>query len=224
MNAYGCSICLVNSHLAAHDEMLDMRISDYQRIKEATNFSVKISKNIYEHDYVFWLGDLNFRIYGYTDFSAEEIRDMVKKDKLHELIKGDQLVNIMCEGKAFAELVERAPQFPPTFKFVHDSNEYDMKRRPAWCDRILYKAKSKIIKNCSLHLEQMSYKSHPAYTISDHKPVSSEFKITVSEICSNICIVAIKKTIICGRIVIINKIIFRAQCYQPVYREKKNYI
>ncbi|KAL7030391.1 hypothetical protein ACKWTF_006638 [Chironomus riparius] len=185
MNCYGCSICLVNSHLAAHDEMLEERINDYQRIKEATNFSVKFCKDIYDHDYVFWFGDLNFRLFnhysGNDNYSPQEIRQMIKEDRLADLIKKDQLSLAMCEGRAFSELVERLPQFPPTFKFVVDSSDYDMKRRPAWCDRILYKARSKIIKNCSLHLEQVSYKSHPNYDISDHKPVSSEFKINVKE-------------------------------------------
>lgn len=181
MNLYGCSVCLVNSHLAAHDHMLEERISDYQRIKDATKFSVKVSQSIYEHDYVFWFGDLNFRLYGdeSSDLSPEQIRDMVKNDQLNELLKKDQLSIAMCEGRAFSELVERLPQFPPTFKFEPGTNDYDMKRRPAWCDRILYKAKNKILKNCSLQLEQMSYKSHPNYKLSDHKPVSSEFRIKV---------------------------------------------
>lgn len=184
MNCYGCSIVLVNSHLAAHDEMLEERINDYQRIKNSTNFSVKISQNIYEHDYVFWFGDLNFRLYNNhnpnDNYSGEEIRKMISDDRLNDLLKKDQLSLAMCEGRAFSELCERLPQFPPTFKFVPDSNDYDMKRRPAWCDRILYKAKNKIIKNCCLYLEQVSYKSHPNYDISDHKPVSSEFRIKVS--------------------------------------------
>lgn len=184
MNLYGCSVCVVNSHLAAHDHMLEERISDYQRIKDATKFSVKVSQSIYEHDYVFWFGDLNFRLYSGEEsenYSPEEIRDMIKKELLGDLMKNDQLSTCMCEGRAFSELVERLPQFPPTFKFVPETSNYDMKRRPAWCDRILYKAKNKILKNCSLQLEQVSYKSHPNYRISDHKPVSSEFKIKVSQ-------------------------------------------
>jgi inositol-1,4,5-trisphosphate 5-phosphatase len=184
MNCYGSSMCVVNSHLAAHDEMIEERINDYQRIKEGTNFSVKFNKNIYDHDYIFWFGDLNFRLYSPTlsqNYSPEEIREMIKKDRLNDLIKVDQLSTIMCEGRAFSELCERLPQFPPTFKFHPDTSDYDMKRRPAWCDRILYKAKNKILKNVTLHLEQISYKSHPSYQISDHKPVSSEFTLTVSE-------------------------------------------
>lgn len=181
MNLYGCSVCLVNSHLAAHDHMLEERISDYQRIKDATKFSVKVSQRIHEHDYVFWFGDLNFRLYGdeATNLSPEDIRELIKQDKLNFLLKKDQLMIAMCEGRAFSELVERTPQFPPTFKFEPGTSDYDMKRRPAWCDRILYKAKNKVLKNCSLQLEQLSYKSHPNYKLSDHKPVTSEFRIKV---------------------------------------------
>ncbi len=109
----------------------------------------------------------------------EEIRAMVKQGKFNELLRKDQLMLVMCEGKAFSQLVERSPQFPPTFKFEENTNEYDMKRRPAWCDRILFKAKTKTLKNVQLELEQLSYKSHPNYSISDHKPVTSEFKIKV---------------------------------------------
>lgn len=164
--------------------MLEERISDYQRIKDATKFSVKVSQSIYEHDYVFWFGDLNFRLYGdeATNLSPEEIREKIKREELGDLLQKDQLSIAMCEGRAFSELVERLPQFPPTFKFEPGTNEYDMKRRPAWCDRILYKAKNKILKNCSLQLEQISYKSHPNYKLSDHKPVSSEFRIKVNEV------------------------------------------
>lgn len=131
---------------------------------------------------VFWFGDLNFRLYSdeHSSLTQETIREMVKREQLSELLTRDQLSIAMCEGRAFSELVERLPQFPPTFKFEHGTSEYDMKRRPAWCDRILYKAKNKILKNCSLQLEQLSYKSHPNYKLSDHKPVSSEFKIKAS--------------------------------------------
>jgi hypothetical protein len=52
MNVYGCSICIVNSHLAAHDHMLDQRIYDYQRILDATKFSVKVNPDIFSHEYV----------------------------------------------------------------------------------------------------------------------------------------------------------------------------
>nr|XP_029710102.1 phosphatidylinositol 4,5-bisphosphate 5-phosphatase A-like isoform X4 [Aedes albopictus] len=181
LNAYGTSICLVNSHLAAHDHMLEERINDYEKIVQEHKFHVKTKEAIFDHDYVFWFGDLNFRLTGEATTSADEIRAMVAWDELKKLIEKDQLLLVRREGRAFQKLQERLPQFPPTFKFEHGSNDYDMKRRPAWTDRILYAVKENTYRNVKLSVEQTSYKSHPSYSISDHKPVTSEFTIKVYE-------------------------------------------
>ncbi|XP_055532473.1 phosphatidylinositol 4,5-bisphosphate 5-phosphatase A-like isoform X3 [Wyeomyia smithii] len=177
LNVYGCSICLVNAHLAAHDHMLEERINDYEKIVQEHKFHVKTKEAIFDHDYVFWFGDLNFRLTGEATTSAEDIRAMVKHDELKKLIEKDQLLLVRREGRAFQKLNERLPQFPPTFKFEHGTNDYDMKRRPAWTDRILYAVKENNYRNVKLTVEQTSYKSHPSYNISDHKPVTSEFTI-----------------------------------------------
>ncbi|XP_062563541.1 phosphatidylinositol 4,5-bisphosphate 5-phosphatase A-like isoform X2 [Armigeres subalbatus] len=177
LNVYGCSICLVNAHLAAHDHMLEERINDYEKIVQEHKFHVKTKEAIFDHDYVFWFGDLNFRLTGEATTSAEEIRAMVARDELKKLIERDQLSLVQREGRAFQKLKERLPQFPPTFKFEHGTNDYDMKRRPAWTDRILYAIKENNYRNVKLTVEQTSYKSHPSYNISDHKPVTSEFTI-----------------------------------------------
>lgn len=77
--------------------------------------------------YVFWFGDLNFRLTGEATTSAEDIRTMVAKDEIKKLIEKDQLLLVRREGRAFQKLNERLPQFPPTFKFEHGTNDYDMK-------------------------------------------------------------------------------------------------
>ncbi|XP_058464325.1 phosphatidylinositol 4,5-bisphosphate 5-phosphatase A isoform X7 [Malaya genurostris] len=181
LNVYGCSICLVNAHLAAHDHMLEERINDYEKIVQEHKFHVKTKETIFDHDYVFWFGDLNFRLTGEATTSAEEIRAMVAKDQLKKLIDKDQLLLVRRENRAFQKLNERLPQFPPTFKFEQGTNDYDMKRRPAWTDRILYAVKENNYRNVKLTVDQTSYKSHPSYSISDHKPVTSEFTIKVYE-------------------------------------------
>lgn len=47
---YGCSVCIVNSHLAAHDHMLDERLKDYDKIIEDNKFHVDKSENIFSHE------------------------------------------------------------------------------------------------------------------------------------------------------------------------------
>ncbi|XP_055688987.1 phosphatidylinositol 4,5-bisphosphate 5-phosphatase A-like isoform X1 [Lutzomyia longipalpis] len=179
MNIYGCTAVFLNSHLAAHDHMLDERVEDYHKILQEHKYHIKSRETIFNHDYVFWFGDLNFRLTGEATTSPEDIRAEVKKDNLGELMQKDQLLLVMNQERAFSELTERLPAFPPTFKFEPGTQEYDMKRRPAWCDRILYRVSDRKYNNVKLIAKQNSYKSHPAFSISDHKPVSSEFNIKV---------------------------------------------
>lgn len=82
---------------------------------------------IFSCSYVFWLGDLNFRINENVHTTPEEVVDLVKKDKLQELINHDQLKQVREQGKAFMEFSEKLPQFPPTFKFEEGTNTYDLK-------------------------------------------------------------------------------------------------
>lgn len=53
------------------------------------------------------------------------------------------------------------------------------RRKPAWTDRILYKVGTNNYENVTLRAEQQSYKSHVNYTLSDHRPVTSDFNIKV---------------------------------------------
>lgn len=76
---------------------------------------------------MFWFGDLNFRLTDETTTTPSEIKELVDHDKLPQLIQKDQLLMVRTEGRAFKELEERLPAFPPTFKFEHGSSEYDLK-------------------------------------------------------------------------------------------------
>ncbi|KAH8338825.1 hypothetical protein KR074_001560, partial [Drosophila pseudoananassae] len=175
---YGCGLAFVVAHLAAHDHQLDERIEDYRQILENHHYHVKRYREIYDHDYVFWFGDLNFRLQG-SD-SATEVRQLVSDEAQHEaLMKRDQLYQVREQTQqAFQVLQERLPAFPPTFKFREGTSEYDLKRRPAWTDRIMYAVQPLNRQpGMQLSIEQSSYKSHPVYTISDHKPVTSDFKV-----------------------------------------------
>ncbi|CAG4969549.1 unnamed protein product [Parnassius apollo] len=183
-NIYGCSVCLVNCHLAAHEHLLAERISDYNTIIKQHFYHVAETSNILYHDYVFWIGDLNFR----TDHPAgdcptsEEIvaaLRKVEKDKYTGLLRHDQLIAVMETGEAFSEFTEPEIRFPPTYKFLMGTDDYDIKRKPSWTDRILYKVIANNYENITLRADVVSYNHVPHYTVSDHKPVVALFNIKI---------------------------------------------
>lgn len=49
-NLYGVSVCLVNSHLAAHDHMLDERIKDFEKIVDEHKFHIRQTQDIFQHE------------------------------------------------------------------------------------------------------------------------------------------------------------------------------
>ncbi|KAJ8721967.1 hypothetical protein PYW08_004369 [Mythimna loreyi] len=183
-NIYGCSVCLVNSHLTAHEHLLADRINDYNSIIRQHMYHVGETTNILYHDYVVWMGDLNFRTDHPADSSptAEEIvatLQKIEKDKYASLLTHDQLIAVMDSGEAFSEFTEHDIRFPPTYKFMIGGDEYDLKRKPSWTDRILYKVNANNYENVTLKAEVVSYNYMSHYTVSDHKPVVALMNIKV---------------------------------------------
>uniref|UniRef100_A0A1B0FC32 Inositol polyphosphate-related phosphatase domain-containing protein n=1 Tax=Glossina morsitans morsitans TaxID=37546 RepID=A0A1B0FC32_GLOMM len=177
LSLYGTGVVFVASHLAAHDEKLRERVEDYDQIVDNHHYKAPKYRNIFDHNFVFWFGDLNFRLDSHD--SVWDIRNAVEQGRLDELYQLDQLKLVRETGNAFSLMEERKPNFPPTFKFIEGTSDYNLKRRPAWCDRILYRLQAPDYPDVQLNVQQLSYKSHPEYTLSDHKPVSAEFLITI---------------------------------------------
>ncbi|XP_075977674.1 inositol polyphosphate 5-phosphatase K-like isoform X2 [Anticarsia gemmatalis] len=183
-NIYGCSVCLVNCHLTAHEHLLADRINDYNTIIKQHQYHVSETTNILYHDYVIWIGDLNFRTDHPTGSSptSEEIvaaLQKIEKDKYTNLLKHDQLIAVRETGEAFSEFTEHEIRFPPTYKFSIGGDEYDIKRKPSWTDRILYKVSANNYENVTLRAEVVSYNHIPHYTVSDHKPVVAQLNIKI---------------------------------------------
>lgn len=51
MNAYGISVCIVNTHLTPHDHLLADRISDYNTIVTDHTFTAPDTSKILYHEY-----------------------------------------------------------------------------------------------------------------------------------------------------------------------------
>ncbi|CAL1542649.1 unnamed protein product [Lymnaea stagnalis] len=125
---------------------------------------------ISEHDIIFWIGDLNYRI----DLNIEEVKKCIRKSEYKSLIKQDQLYRqLKANSEVFKGFEEGLPNFDPTYKFDAGTDNYDTSEKsrvPAWCDRILWRGPG---------VKQLRYDSHPQLKVSDHKPVSSLFEIGV---------------------------------------------
>ncbi|CAG0914413.1 unnamed protein product [Notodromas monacha] len=191
MTLRGTSLCLVNSHLPAHDYLLGERIKCYNDAVMTQSVPVRETPKILYHDYVFWFGDLNFRLddeksplkpsqapNGVLNF--EKVLEKISAGNTKEILTShDQLNRCMRNNECFAELKESLPSFPPTYKFVAGTNRYDPVKLPAWCDRILYAVGDGNYDELELKLCQHKYNSFPGLALSDHLPVYSVFSFTV---------------------------------------------
>jgi len=132
-----------------------------------------------DHDYVFWLGDFNYRIQ--TEHRIEEVFSRVERSDLAWLRKNDQLLVEQAAGRVFVGFKEAEIQFLPTYKFQTGTNHYDRRpdkktRAPAYCDRILWRDSVN-----ESHARILKYVSCPTLCMSDHKPVIAVFEARVRE-------------------------------------------
>lgn len=171
MTLHNTSLCFINTHLAAHQEEYERRNQDYRDVESKMRFkNFAPPLTISEHDQVFWIGDLNYRING---LDIDKVKTMIDKMKYPDLLCYDQLHQQLGRSDVFKGYKEGVIGFRPTYKYDTGTNEWDSSEKsriPAWCDRILYKGAG---------IEQVHYISHPDLMISDHKPVSSLFNVEV---------------------------------------------
>lgn len=164
---YGSPVTFVAAHLTHAESNLERRIEDYQIIEKRRGRSCS------QEDYTFWLGDFNFRLDDEEVYTAEKINYLVQKGNLEELLQKDQLARVKGEGRVFKGYDEQPVTYKPTYRYLHNTLMYDLQRRPAWTDRILYRAAS------GREITPVHYGVVPDMHISDHKPVEAFFHIAV---------------------------------------------
>jgi hypothetical protein len=122
---------------------------------------------------------MNYRI----DQRRDVVISSVQSGELQGLLVHDQLLREMKFNRGFRlrTFCEGSISFAPTYKYDRRSDEYDSsekRRTPAWCDRILYRARD------PERVKQTSYRRYEA-DVSDHRPVSAAFEVTVKAVRQN---------------------------------------
>ncbi|CAB4445725.1 unnamed protein product [Rhizophagus irregularis] len=163
------SVCFICAHLAPHSHNVVERNKNFKSIIERVIFIDK--STIYDNDYVFLFGDLNYRIEIKAE-KKEHLMNLLNTNEYQTVIEYDQLNIEKRKGQAFNGFQEGEIKFPPTYKYYVGSTEFNSSKRiPGWCDRILYF--SSRIESIKLN----HYTSNNDYITSDHKPVSALFTI-----------------------------------------------
>ena len=86
MTIIDTTVCYFNSHLAAHFEDYERRNQDFRDISSKLQFDNKMI--ISDHDIVFWLGNLNYRI---SDIDTSEVNRHLANNSSQPLLNFDQL-------------------------------------------------------------------------------------------------------------------------------------
>ncbi|KAJ2893421.1 hypothetical protein IWW38_002867, partial [Coemansia aciculifera] len=186
-------LCFVCSHLA-HDAMqVERRNAQFHDLCKRLQFTAKdggapsaaadplvpLSNSrslapfatVFDHSYLLWIGDLNYRL----AIDTGDMADIMARGEHQSLLGLDQLRIAMMNKQAFAGFEEAEIRFAPTYKFVLGTSTYDEGRRPAWCDRILWWTRP----GCEGGVRSISYDSVDSLVTSDHKPVRSQLELDV---------------------------------------------
>ncbi|CAM9113698.1 unnamed protein product [Ectocarpus sp. 13 AM-2016] len=198
LSLYDSTLCFVCAHMAAKRANVLGRNADFWSILNKTAFvgdpetawefrdlpcefsrgRVEGGVGILDHDIVFWLGDLNYRV-SETVHLDEVFRRCRSKEGKVFLQAHDQLNLERARGPraAFGEFEEAPITFPPTYKYQPGTQLYeerpDKKRRaPAWCDRVLWRTRD------VGHVTSVRY-ARGDLVLSDHKPVCAELSVKI---------------------------------------------
>lgn len=155
--------------------------------------------NILEHDLVVWAGDLNMRLWRDVEMTEvmhrTEVLSLLQQHQLPRLLECDELHRRRLASGSFAAFEEAPIHFRPSYKFCpmpSKSNkdetmqeaklmealcgQYDDKRTPAWCDRVIWRARRKVKQEGLLRYELLD-----STTFSDHRPVRLCMQICMHE-------------------------------------------
>ncbi|KIP12308.1 hypothetical protein PHLGIDRAFT_62140 [Phlebiopsis gigantea 11061_1 CR5-6] len=189
----GETFTFVCAHLTAHSHKLEQRVRDYHHIVGSLLFKplpgspggAREPTTMYATSHLFFFGDLNFRIVlpsthalAHSSSAEPDFARILEQESVREDLKEyDQLLIARDRShRAFFGFREGDFwRFKCSYKYkLGEVDKYDLKRHPAWTDRIMYTTHTDSPDTTTTsNVTNALYTSIPSYTTSDHKPVVS---------------------------------------------------
>ena len=143
LQIYDSTMCFTCSHFAAHRENVVGRNADFHSIVTKTGFNIgeaavqeciksgSLSQwaqggviGLMDHDFVFWIGDLNYRID--ETLGTDEVFEKANNGDLKSLLTHDQLNIERANGNVFKQFSEGPIDFLPTYKYQPGTDLYEV--------------------------------------------------------------------------------------------------
>ncbi|CCE61174.1 hypothetical protein TPHA_0A00890 [Tetrapisispora phaffii CBS 4417] len=175
----------INTHLAANEGMQNAstRIDDINCILNTCDRELRMTN--FKNGHLFVLGDMNFRLTNINkDASQLDFTDAVV---IQELLKNNDELNLfkLISGFIFSGFIEPTITFAPTYKYKIDCpDEYNYKRTPSWCDRILFKEYGNADKVKIINYNSIARADCLQFT--DHQPVTLSLSIPTTAECTQL--------------------------------------
>lgn len=92
-----------------------MRNQEFNEIRDRATFQVEHGlAYVQDHDLIYWLGDLNYRL---DDLEPDEVKQRIAENQTESLIAYDQLKRQQKLNKTFTGYNEAPITFLPTYKY-----------------------------------------------------------------------------------------------------------
>lgn len=135
---FGYSMTFINCHLAPKPYKVLERNTHAKNIVKYLKIGENFGSFDVTSDYLFWQGDLNYRV----DYTYEEVIQEIERENIKLLLLKDQLIKQRLSNHVFYNFQEADINFNPTYRRIKGTDEYSKKNNqsPSWCDRIMVKS------------------------------------------------------------------------------------
>lgn len=141
-NIAGFKFVFVNCHLAPKPHKVLERNKHAKCLIDNIRVGNKAAEFDTQADYLFWMGDMNYRV----DYIYDQVLEEISRNNLQFLLTKDQLIRQKQQNQIFTNFLEAEINFWPTYRRIKGTDSYSNKKNqsPSWCDRVLIKTERNI--------------------------------------------------------------------------------